>query len=95
LCFDVPTSGGAGPGLYYGDPALVTPVYDYDRLFTPAEKPLAAELGPEALNTDFHPPLAEMKPFTERHPEVLWIGLIVVICVLGVVALRSSRNVGR
>jgi len=94
LCFDTPASA-AGLALYYGDPALAAPVYDYDRLFTPVDKPLAAELGAEELNVDFHPPPAEVKPFTERHPEVLWIGLIVVICVLGVVALKSSRNIGR
>ena len=74
---------------------LAAPVYDYDRLFVPANKPLAAQLGPEQLNASYHPPPAEIRPFTERHPEVLWIALIAVICVLGVVALRSSRNVGR
>jgi hypothetical protein len=37
----------------------------------------------------------EQRPFTERHPEVLWIALIVVICALGLMALRASRNVRR
>ena len=97
LCFDAPSGTGTGSGLtvYYGDPTLAAPVYDYDRLFVPANKPLAAQLGPEQLNPGFHPPAAEVRPFTERHPELLWIVLIAVICVLGVVALKSSRNVGR
>jgi hypothetical protein len=99
LCFDVPASRGAnaesGLTLYYGDPKLLAPVYDYDRLFVAADEPLAAELGPESLNVGYHAPPAEVRPFTERHPEVLWIALIAVICVLGVVALKSSRNVGR
>jgi hypothetical protein len=80
--------------LYYGDPGLPAPVYDYERLFVAAEKPLGAELGGEVLNPGFRPPPAEERPFTERHPEVLWIALIAVICALGVVALKSSRNVG-
>jgi hypothetical protein len=92
LCFDAAATTGLT--LYYGDPALLAPVYDYDRLFVPSQKPLAAQLGPERLNPGFHPPPAEVRPFTERHPEVLWIALVAVICVLGVVALKSSRNVG-
>ena len=94
LCFDAPADSNAGLKLYYGDPTLLAPVYDYDRLFVPANKPLIAQLGPEQLNADFHAPPAEIRPFTERHPEVLWIALLAVICVLGVVALKSSRNVG-
>jgi hypothetical protein len=94
LCFDAPL-GESGLSLYYGDPALAAPVYDYDRLFVASSKPLAAELGPEQINPGFTPPPTEARPFTERHPEVLWIALIAVICALGLVALRSSRNVGR
>jgi hypothetical protein len=94
LCFDVP-AGGAGLALYYGDARLAAPVYDYDRLFTASDKALAVELGAEALNPVYVAPAEEERPFTERHPEVLWIALIAVICVLGVVAIRSSKNVGR
>jgi hypothetical protein len=93
ICFDAP-----GPGtqlaLYYGDPRLVAPVYDYARLFAASDKALAAELGPEMLNLNYSAP-AETRSFVERHPEMLWIALIAVICALGVVALRSARNVGR
>jgi hypothetical protein len=92
LCFDAP----ADPGLtlFYGDPALPAPVYDYARLFAAADKPLLAELGPEVVNAGFKPPPEERRPFSERHPEMLWIALLGVVCVLGVVALKSSRNVG-
>ena len=94
LCFEAPAASGPALALYYGDPGLPAPVYDYERLFVAAEKPLGAELGGEVLNPGFRPPPAEERPFTERHPEVLWIALIAVICALGVVALKSSRNVG-
>ncbi len=95
LCFDVPAGGGAGLALYYGDARLAAPVYDYDRLFTASDKALAVGLGAEALNPVYVAPAEEERPFTERHPEVLWIALIAVICVLGVVALRAGKNVGR
>jgi hypothetical protein len=95
LCFDAPGGVSSGLALFYGDPVLEAPVYDYQRLFTPAQKALAAVLGPETLNPGFQPRPEKEKPFTERHPEVLWIALIVVICALGLVALRASRNVGR
>ena len=94
ICFDVP-GGASGLALYYGDPRLVAPVYDYDRLFAVSDKALVAELGAEVLNRDFRAMPAEERPFTERHPEVLWIALLAVICALGAVALRSAKNVGR
>jgi hypothetical protein len=94
ICFDVPGEVSA-LALYYGDPRLVVPVYDYDRLFAVSDKALVAELGAEASNRDFRAAPAEERPFTERHPEVLWIALLAVICALGTVALRSAKNVGR
>jgi hypothetical protein len=94
LCFDVPAVRGVGLALYYGDATLHAPVYDYDRLFVPARKPLAAVLGPERVSPEYRPWPAEARPFTERHPEVLWVALIAAICALGVVALRAGRNLG-
>jgi len=93
VCFDAAAAAG-GLVLFYGDAQLLAPVYDYARLFAVSDKARAAELGPEALNPDYRAPVEE-RSFTERHPEALWIALIVVICALGMVALKSARNVGR
>jgi hypothetical protein len=95
LCFDVGGVRDAGLGFYYGDPALAAPVYDYERLFVAADKPLVATLGPEQMNPQFTPRPQPPLSFTERHPQVLWIALIAAICALGAVALRASKNVGR
>jgi hypothetical protein len=95
LCFEAAEAAGNALALYYGDPKLQGPVYDYERLFVAADKPMVATLGPEATNPQYRAPAAEMRPFTDRHPEVLWIALIAVICALGMVALKASRNVGR
>ena len=92
LCFDASAVPGAGVALYYGDPTLLAPVYDYDRIFVASSKPLAADLGPEQMNANYRP-RSDVRSFTERHPEVLWIALIAVICALGVVALKAARNV--
>jgi hypothetical protein len=95
LCFDAGMARGANLALYYGDSALLGPVYDYERLFVAADKPLAATLGPEQLNPQYTPRPQAPLSFTERHPQVLWLALIAAICALGLVAIRSSRNVGR
>jgi len=93
VCFDAGAAGGLT--LYYGDSRLAAPVYDYARLFAVSDKALAAELGAEELNPGYKAPPVEERPFTERHPEALWIVLLGVICALGVVALKSAKNVGR
>jgi hypothetical protein len=94
LCFDAASSRGANLGLYYGDSALSGPVYDYERLFVASDKSLAATLAPEQPNPQYTPRPEAPLPFTERHPQVLWIALIAAICALGLVAIKSSRNVG-
>jgi hypothetical protein len=93
ICFETP-AGGSGLALFYGDSELDAPVYDYDRLFVASSKPLLAELGPERWNPRFRAPPTPVRTLAERHPELLWSALIVVICLLGVVALNSARNVG-
>jgi hypothetical protein len=99
ICFEAPAGGAEGKdsglALFYGDSRLDAPEYDYARLFVASRAALAAELGPERLNPNYRAPAAPLRPFTERHPELLWIALIAAICALGVVALKAARNVGR
>jgi hypothetical protein len=93
ICFEAPV-GGASLALFYGDSRLAAPAYNYARLFMTSQA-LVAELGPEKLNPKYRAPAAEVRPFTARHPELLWIALIAVLCTLGMVALKAARNVGR
>lgn len=92
ICFDA--TPGYAYTLRYGDAALHAPVYDYARLFQPAVKPVAATLGPEQENPAFTP-RADQRPYTERHPELMWIALLVVVLALGVTALQSVKRQGR
>jgi hypothetical protein len=89
LCFQ------SSPGnytLYYGDPALSYPRYDIGQ-FLVIKPGNAARLtaGPEQSNPLFQP-RPDDRPFTERHPALLWIALALVILLLGVIALRSARS---
>jgi hypothetical protein len=88
LCFDA--AAGAAYTLYYGDSALAAPQYDYARLFAAAQDPALATLGAEIVNPAYQPRPDE-RPFTEKHPALLWVALIVVIALLGAVALRSFK----
>ena len=90
ICFDAST--GRPILLFYGDTALATPQYDYARLFSPSDTVRIAQLGPEQKNPAYRD-RPDTRPFTERHPHLLWIALLGVICVLAIVAIRSSRTV--
>jgi hypothetical protein len=89
LCFDA--AAGAAYTLYYGDSALAEPQYDYARLFAAAQDSAIAALGAERTNPAYQPRPDE-RPFTERHPALLWVALIVAILLLGLVAFRSFKT---
>ncbi|HEX4576545.1 MAG TPA: DUF3999 family protein [Edaphobacter sp.] len=90
ICFDV--SNLQPLTLFYGDPALTTPQYDYARLFSPSDAMHPAQLGPEQLNPTYRD-RPDTRPLTDRHPHLLWIVLLVVICILAIVAIRSAKTV--
>jgi Protein of unknown function (DUF3999) len=92
LCFDAPSTQPLT--LFYGDAALTAPQYDYARLFAPDPHINVAQLNPERANPNYHP-RPDTRPLTERNPSLLWIALLAVICILAVVAIRSSRPIHR
>jgi hypothetical protein len=89
FCFEAAT--GAHYTLYYGDPALSSPRYDYARLFAKRADAVEATAGPEQPNPAYQPRPDE-RPFTEKHPALLWAVLIAVIALLGAIALRAGRR---
>ncbi len=76
---------------FYGDPALTSPHYDYAALFIPRADALPATLGPEQQNPTYQP-RPDDRPFTEKHPALLWVSLVAVIALLGGIALRSTKG---
>ncbi len=75
--------------LRYGDPALGGPEYDLSPLQAALANASLSALGPERTLT---PETNRGVPFTERHPALLWVALILVVGSLGFVALRSARK---
>lgn len=88
LCFDA--AAGAGYTLYYGDAALAAPRYDYATLFTPQANAAQVQTGPEQPNPTCQP-RPDDRPFTEKHPALLWVALGLAVVLLGFIALRSAK----
>lgn len=90
MCFDAAAS--ATYALFYGDPALGAPQYDYARMFSAQPAPLHATLSAEQLNPAWIP-RPDDRPFTEKHPALLWGALVSIIAILGFIAVRTvARN---
>ncbi|MFL6390362.1 MAG: DUF3999 family protein [Terriglobales bacterium] len=89
LYFDAPASGALT--LYYGDEKLDPPVYDYAKLFLLAKDAAPAQLGAEQANAAYKGRPDE-RPWTERHPAVLWIAIVAAVLVLSAIALRSMKS---
>lgn len=89
LYFDAPASGPLT--LYYGDEKLDPPVYDYAKLFLLAKDAAPAQLGAEQTNAAYTGRPDE-RPWTEKHPAVLWIAIVAAVLILGAIALRSMKT---
>jgi hypothetical protein len=91
ICFDA--SAAALPvTLYYGDPAIEAPVYAYASRFRAEAEPRVAELGLEGLNPVFRPRPESSHTITERHPDVLWVAFLGVVCLLAMMVIRAAKR---
>jgi hypothetical protein len=89
LCFDFVSGGNYT--LYYGDAALAAPRYDYAALYAPQEDGVRIAAGAEQPNPAYQP-RPDARPFTEKHPALLWLALVAVVVLLGAIALRSANR---
>jgi hypothetical protein len=85
-------NSAVAPQLYYGDEKLTAPEYDYAKLFQKDAHAVRAELGPEQSNSAYTG-RPDDRPWSERHPAVLWIAIIAAVVVLGGLALKSMKSV--
>jgi uncharacterized protein DUF3999 len=85
-----PVEPGHSYRLLYGNQKAASTQYDFARVFDRPEKKvlLLAQLGPEELTTNYLDP----RPFTERHPNLLWFALAIAVVFLGYTALRALRT---
>ena len=76
--------------LIYGNFRAAAPQYDLARtLHIQAKEVLAHQrLGTEEATSNYVDP----RPFTERHPNLLWIALAIAVILLGYAALRAMRT---
>lgn len=77
--------------LYYGDEKLEPPVYDYAKFFQENSSAVAAQLGPGMHNPAYRG-RPDDRPWSERHPAVLWVAMLLAIAVLAVTAFRSMKG---
>jgi len=82
---------GAEYTLYYGDNKLGAPVYDYAKLFQKAAGASQATLGGEEMNAAYTG-RPDDRPWSERHPAVLWAAIVAAVLILGAIALKSMRK---
>jgi uncharacterized protein DUF3999 len=90
-----PAGGGAG-WLYYGNAEARAPSYDLRNLLAreaPAPETTIAA-GPEEPNPPYRDKPPPAKPWSERHPEVLYITLAFAVLEMGIVTIRFLRKAG-
>lgn len=78
------------PQLYYGDEKLESPEYDYAKLFQKDAQATEAHFGAEQSNGAYTGRPDE-RPWSEKHPWVLWVAVIGAVVILGAMALRSMK----
>ncbi len=76
--------------LYYGDPQLTSPVYDYAKFFQADAAASAARLASHARNTAYTG-RPDTRPWSERNPAILWVALVLAVAGLAAVALKGLR----
>jgi hypothetical protein len=82
---------GAALSLYYGDHKLNAPVYDYAKLFQSDASAGQVQLGAEEANAGYTG-RPDDRPWSERHPAVLWGSILAAVAILGGIAVRSIKS---
>jgi hypothetical protein len=77
--------------LYYGDPKLGPPSYDYEKFFQRSPDAGIAQLGPPEANAQFTG-RPDDRPWSERHQAVLWAAMVLAVALLGGLALRGLKT---
>ncbi len=83
-------AGKSGLRLYYGDPGLAAPIYDYARFLHVDASAAQTQLGP-GMHNDEYTGRPDERPWSERHGAVLWSAMIAAVLILSVLALRGLK----
>jgi Protein of unknown function (DUF3999) len=82
---------GVQPRIYYGDEKLGSPEYDYAKLFQQEKNADQVALNAEEANSAYSG-RPDSRPWSERHPAVLWAAIVAAVLILGAVAVRSLKT---
>jgi len=76
--------------LIYGNAAATIPQYDIGHIHNNEARPATAVLSPglEELTANY----ADSRPYSERHPHLLWLALVMAAALLGYAAFRALRT---
>ena len=85
---EFPATTAAQYWLYSGNPDAKQPIYDFAQTHPRDSQPLALTPGPQQPNPTYRPPPPPEKPWTDRHPTILYTVLITAILVMGALAAR-------
>lgn len=77
--------------LYYGDPKLESPSYDYAKFFQQSADAAVAQLGPAQVNSQFTG-RPDDRPWSERHTFVLWAAMVLAVVILGALAIKGLKG---
>ncbi|MGH9676377.1 MAG: DUF3999 family protein [Candidatus Acidiferrum sp.] len=76
--------------LLYGNDRAAAPQYDLAHIFNYKGKLVTAIVTPGAEESTSN--YADPRPYTERHPNLLWLALCVAVVLLGYTAFRALRT---
>jgi len=82
---------GTSVAVYYGDQKLDAPVYDYAKLFQGDVTAGQLQMGAEEANSGYTG-RPDDRPWSERHPAVLWAAILAAVAILGGIAVRSLKG---
>jgi hypothetical protein len=82
---------GASLEFFYGDQKLSAPVYDYAKLFQSEVSAGQLQLGAEEANVGYTG-RPDDRPWSERHPALLWTAILAAVALLGGIAVRSIKT---
>ncbi len=88
------TTGGGDYWLYYGNRNAKTPAYDLPMVLARSSIDSASTINPGAAepNPGYQPPPEPVKPFSDRHPQALYIALGAAVLLLGIMTVRFIQK---
>ena len=89
-----PVREGADYWMYYGNAAAKTPAYDLPMVLARSSIESASTInaGAEEANPGYIEPPPPVKPFSDRHPELLWGILGIAVLAIGYMTVRFLQK---